>query len=29
MNQRWLLMRLMSLSPALVEGGWREHLVLG
>ncbi len=29
MNQRWLLMGLMSLSPALVEGGWREHLFLG
>jgi len=28
MNQRWLLIGLMSLSPALVEGSWREHLLL-
>lgn len=28
MNQRWLLIGLMSLSLALVEGSWREHLLL-
>ncbi|WP_157738118.1 MULTISPECIES: hypothetical protein [unclassified Halomonas] len=29
MNQRWLLIGLVSLSPALVEVSWREHLFLG
>ncbi|SDN32755.1 M23 family metallopeptidase [Vreelandella arcis] len=28
MNQRWLLIGLMSLSPALVKASWQEHLLL-